>query len=196
MTTEALRVIDNLYKKHGDKAYIGEAISQREHVIQAALLAENFFVNNATDDTYKNEIVLGALLHDIGNMLQYEHPGEYELTGEYGIMHHEIYGANYLKELGFSDLVCEIVGTHVLTKRYLITKNAEYYHKLSDASKETYMYQGGELNEREIARYEENPFKNIHLKMREWDDAAKSTDPELLEKIKNIDIVEYYSKFL
>lgn len=196
MTTEALRVIDNLYKKHGDKAYIGESISQREHVIQAALLAENFFVSNATDDKYRNEIVLGALLHDIGNMLQYENPGEYELTGKYGIMHHEIYGANYLKELGFSDLVCEIVGTHVLTKRYLITKNPEYYHKLSDASKETYMYQGGELNDREIARYEENPFKNIHLKMREWDDTAKSTDPKLLEKIKNIDIVDYYSKFL
>ena len=118
------------------------------------------------------------------------------MTGEYGIMHHEIYGANYLKELGFPDLVCEIVGTHVLTKRYLITKNPEYYHKLSDASKETYMYQGGELNDREIVIMKKNPFKNIHLKMREWDDSAKSTDRELLEKIKNIDIVEYYSKFL
>ena len=37
MTLEALKLIDNLYKKHGDKAYIGESISQREHVIQAAL---------------------------------------------------------------------------------------------------------------------------------------------------------------
>lgn len=196
MTLEALKLIDNLYKKHGDKAYIGESISQREHVIQAALLAENFFVSNATDDTYRNEIVLGALLHDIGNMLQYENPDDFELTGNYGIMHHELHGANYLKELGFPDLVCEIVGTHVLTKRYLITKNPEYYHKLSDASKETYMYQGGELNAKEIVRYESNPFKNTHLRMREWDDSAKSTDSGLLNKIKNIDIVDYYSKFL
>ena len=32
MTTEALKIIDNLYKKHGDKAYIGESLFHRENM--------------------------------------------------------------------------------------------------------------------------------------------------------------------
>lgn len=192
---ELLRKVDDLYKRHGSGDYIGESISQREHVVQAALLAEDFFKSNACSDELMNETVLAALYHDVGNMLEFEYPGEYELTENLGILNHEIHGAEFLAKNGAAPEICELVVGHVTTKRYLISKNPDYYNKLSDASKRTYEYQGGEMSPHEILEYERNPLYKLHLRIREWDDNAKSTDTELLEFIKNLDITEYFAKY-
>ena len=96
---------------------------------------------------------------------------------------------------GAAPEICELVVGHVTTKRYLISKNPDYYNKLSDASKRTYEYQGGEMTPHEILEYERNPLYKLHLRIREWDDNAKSTDSELLEFIKNLDITEYFAKY-
>ena len=42
--------------------------------------------------------------------------------GDYGVMNHEIEGANYLRNLGFSENVCSLVKNHINTKRYLIKR--------------------------------------------------------------------------
>ena len=192
---ELLRTFDKLYNLHGSGDYIGEKISQREHVVQAALLAEKYFAENACCDKLKNEVVLGALYHDIGNMLEFEFPGKYELTENLGILNHEHHGASFLRENGANEIICELVIGHVFTKRYLISKNPDYFNKLSDASKRTFEYQGGLLSPEEMLRYEENPLFKLHLKIREWDDKAKSTDPELLKKIREMDIPSYFAKY-
>ena len=192
---ELLREVNRLYNKHGSGDYIGEKISQREHVVQAALLAEKHFSENACCDDLKNEVVLAALYHDVGNMLEFEYPGKYELTENLGILNHEKHGADYLKKYGANDVICELVIGHVYTKRYLISKNRDYFYELSDASKRTFEYQGGLLTPQEMIIYESNPLFPLHLKMREWDDKAKSTDPDLLKKIAEMDITKYFAKY-
>lgn len=47
----------------------------------------------------------------------------------------------------------EIVKNHVNAKRYLVTKNPEYYDKLSEASKGTLVHQGGKMNEEEFNKF-------------------------------------------
>ena len=49
-----------LYEKHGDEDYIGEPVSQLEHMSQAAALAE--------EEGYDDEVVLAAFFHDIGHL--------------------------------------------------------------------------------------------------------------------------------
>ena len=55
-----LEDVFKLYEKHGSKGYIGEPISQYEHAMQAALLAEDFFKCAASN--VNSEVILGAFL--------------------------------------------------------------------------------------------------------------------------------------
>lgn len=171
-----------LYELYGQKGYIGEDVTQLQHAVQAAKQAEKYC--NKNYDTISREerraIILGALFHDIGHLLYYAEPDKFPLMGDVGVFEHEIYGANFLRGLNFPELTCEIVLNHINTKRYLITKNPDYYNKLSDASKETFNYQGGTMGEDEVLDFEADPYFKYHLKMREWDDNAKSTDPDIL----------------
>ena len=51
-------------KIRGDKGYIGEDITQLEHAMQAALLAEK--------ENCSSDVVLAAFLHDIGHLIALE----------------------------------------------------------------------------------------------------------------------------
>lgn len=192
---ELLKKVDSLYKRHGSGDYIGEQISQREHIVQAALLAESFFKNNACCQDLMNETILAALYHDVGNMLEFEYPGEYDIAENLGILNHEIHGGEWLANNGAPKEICELVVGHVSTKRYLISKNPDYFNQLSNASKKTYEHQGGEMTIEEIYNYENNSLFKLHLRIREWDDKAKNTDKKLLEFIKNLDITDYFAKY-
>jgi 2-amino-1-hydroxyethylphosphonate dioxygenase (glycine-forming) len=57
---EKVRVLFDFIEKQGRADYIGEAVSQLQHSLQAAQYAVDA---QADDDT-----VLGALLHDIGRL--------------------------------------------------------------------------------------------------------------------------------
>lgn len=54
---------------------------------------------------------------------------------------HEILGERYLRQLGFSDKVSQLVGAHVVAKRYLTATEPGYYEALSKTSKRTLQYQ-------------------------------------------------------
>src|SRR5271170_554790 len=82
----------SLYEKHGDEDYIGEPVSQLEHMSQAAALAE--------EEGYDDEVVLSAFFHDIGHLCAEE--GEAESMDGMGNVDHEILGAKYLRDRGFS----------------------------------------------------------------------------------------------
>ena len=189
-----LEDVFKLYEKHGSKGYIGEPISQFEHAMQAALLAEDFFKYAASN--VNSEVILGAFLHDIGHLLRYEPWFNGKLMGDLGVMDHEKVGAIFLSRLGFPDKVCKLVAAHIVTKRYLITKNPNYFDNLSLASKQTFEYQGGKLDFVQMKAFENDDLFNFHLRIREWDDKAKETNQELLQKISEINPREYFQKYL
>jgi hypothetical protein len=57
---EVVEKVFSLYDKHGNEDYIGEPVSQLEHMSQAAALAEA--------EGYEDEVVLAAFFHDIGHL--------------------------------------------------------------------------------------------------------------------------------
>lgn len=152
-----------LYKKYGAEDYIGEPVSQIEHMCQAAQLAET--------EGYDEEVILAALFHDIGHFCQHLYPAQ--LMGSYGIIDHEKSGSDFLKSRGFSDKIISLVQNHVQAKRYLTFINPDYYEKLSDASKKTLIYQGGRMNAEEATIFEKDPLFDLHIRLRLWDEQAK-----------------------
>lgn len=172
--------IISLFKQKGGANYSGEKITQLEHACQAAQLAEK----DGNDD----EVILAALLHDVGHLLDDEPEAE-DMDG-YGVKDHEAIGAEYLLKNGFSEKIATLVKSHVEAKRYLCAVNQHYYDNLSYASKMTLHFQGGPMREDELDAFERNPLKNLIIKMRTWDEEAKR------ENIPLPDLNVYKAKIL
>lgn len=162
-TKEKLDLIFGLYEKYGNEDYIGEPVSQIEHMCQLAQLAEK--------EGFDEEVILAAFFHDIGHL--FAHLQETESMGGFGTKRHEQIGADYLRKLGFSENIAKLVENHVQAKRYLTFRYPEYYEKLSEASRQTLVYQGGPMNEEEARAFESDPLFEASLKMRTWDEEAK-----------------------
>jgi len=163
---QALNVVNeifSLYENYGAADYIGEPVSQMEHMCQAAQLAEA--------EGYDDEVILAAFFHDIGHLC--EHVLETNQMDGYGVMDHESLGSQYLREKGFSDKIARLVESHVPAKRYLTFKYPEYFNKLSNASKITLEKQGGRMNDAEAKQFESDNLYLLFIKIREWDDKAK-----------------------
>jgi predicted HD phosphohydrolase len=135
----ALTTVKTLFsfiKIQGQFDYLGEKVSQLEHTLQAAQLAVE---SGADDDT-----ILGALLHDVGRFIPdaEDMPAMIAADGLFvGRQSHEVLGEKYLRGLGFSEMICELVGAHVIAKRYLTAVDKEYYDGLSQSSKTTLKFQ-------------------------------------------------------
>ena len=166
-------MIDNLFAQSGHDAYFGEPVTQLEHALQTAQLAEQAGADRET--------VVAAFLHDIGHLLP-EEDGHTESTGPtyragymdgYGTVDHERLGADYLRGLGFSEKVAQLIENHVNAKRYLVAKSLDYVDRLSEASLRTLAFQGGSMTPDEAARFEQHPYFNEILQMRRWDEQAK-----------------------
>ena len=97
---------------------------------------------------------------------------------EVGTLDHERLGANYLSQLGFSADLCHLVRGHVLGKRYLCFKKANYLNSLSNASRETLRWQGGPMGPEEAAAFESDPWFETILRLRTFDDRAKDPRAE------------------
>jgi len=156
----------------GDADYIGEPISQLEHCLQAAQLA----VEAKADDV----TVAAALLHDIGQFLP-SSTAKAVMTngGSVGRTGHEQIGETYLRQLGMSSVVCELVGAHVVAKRYLTASVPGYYESLSDASKASLKHQGGPYDPEQVQEFLKDPLWEQKVQLRQWDDQAKRTDLDL-----------------
>lgn len=155
-----------LYEKYGRADYIGEDISQIEHMCQAAQCAQQ--------EGFGDDVVLAAFFHDIGHICVNE--AQYQNMGGFGNQEHEKVGAAFLRQRGFSDDICQMVGNHVIAKRYLTYKYPEYYEKLSEASKTTLRYQGGPMSADEALAFEADPLFTASIKLREWDELAKEVN--------------------
>lgn len=123
-------------ERQGKGDYLGEPISQIEHSLQAATLAERA---GADDDT-----IIGALLHDVGRFIPAAEKMDSMVAsdGTYiGKSSHEVVGERYLRQLGFSEKICQVVGAHVNAKRYLCAVEKGYWESLSRSSKQTLEFQ-------------------------------------------------------
>lgn len=149
------------YERFGDSDYIGEPVSQIQHMSQAAELA--------MADGFDDEVVLAAFFHDIGHLCA----ENAENMGGFGVVSHERLGADYLRRLGFGERLARLVEYHVQAKRYLTFKEPGYYKRLSEASRRTLEYQGGVMTVEEAQAFERDPLCAISLRMRQWDEQAK-----------------------
>ncbi len=174
-----------LYEKYGKKDYIGEPVSQIEHMCQCAQLAE---ANGADEET-----ILAAFLHDIGHLCEYAFP---ETTVQhmdgFGILDHEKLGAAFLLSKGFSKKITQLVQSHVSAKRYLTYAFNDYYNQLSDASKITLQHQGGIMTKEEAVVFENDILFEQYIAIRKWDEQAKKTHQPLpdLQDYKDL-IIEH-----
>ncbi len=163
--------IFNLYIQYGSTDYVGETVSQTEHMSQSAQLA--------IDEGYEDDVVLAAFFHDIGHICVMRNEAN-QMNG-FGQKSHEKIGADYLREKGFPEKVAKLVENHVQAKRYLTLKNPEYYDKLSVASKQTLVFQGGVMTETEAIQFENDPLFDISIRMRYWDEQAKETGVGIID---------------
>lgn len=159
--TELLDRIDRLFADRGGAEYHGEAVSQLEHALQAAALAE------AAGSP--PEWVAAALLHDVGHMLH----GHGEGCAGQGIDdRHEELGVRFLAK-AFGPEVTEPVRLHVAAKRYLCVVEPAYLARLSAVSVRSLGLQGGPMSADEVMEFEANPHHTVAVAVRRWDDAAK-----------------------
>ena len=160
--------IMSLYKNHGNEDYIGEPVSQIEHMCQCAELAEA----SGADE----EIILAAFFHDIGHLCEFAFPEKkLQHMDGVGIVDHEKLGYTYLRSKGFSEKIARLVQSHVEAKRYLTFKYPEYFNQLSDASIKTLVFQGGVMKQEEATAFESDPLYKLYVQLRRWDEQAKET---------------------
>jgi len=152
-----------LLLERGHEDYYGEPVSQLEHMLQCAQLAER-----AGADT---ETILAAFLHDIGHLLPSDDARDH--MDSYGRVDHEKLGADWLRQRGFSEKIAQLIEHHVNAKRYLTFKNPDYFSRLSEASLETLRFQGGPMTAEEARAFETNPYFVGILQVRRWDELAK-----------------------
>lgn len=150
-----------MFREKGDSEYGGEPVTQREHALQCAELAE---ASGAPAS-----LILAALVHDIGHML-HDLPDD---APDQGVDdHHEASGYHFLKTT-FGPSVSQPVRQHVAAKRYLVSVDEEYKNQLSEPSMVSLELQGGLMSEEEIADFRASPYWQDSVKLRKWDDLAK-----------------------
>ena len=153
--------IQHLFDTYGALAYSGEPVTQRQHALQTATLAQ--------DSGASAELVTASLLHDLGHLLnrQGETPTERGIDDV-----HQYYALPFLRLL-FADAVLEPVRLHVDAKRCLCAIDPAYRAKLSADSVRSLRLQGGVFSEDEAQAFLAKPFAEDAMFLRRWDDLAK-----------------------
>ena len=157
----------DIFERRGGEEYLGEPVTMAEHMLQGATIAE--------ESGLEDEIVVAALLHDIGHF-----------TSEFGTFtmedtedrHHEDAGAEVLSRF-FPQVITDCVRYHVAAKRYMCATRPDYLDRLSPASVHSLSLQGGPMSPAEVAEFEENPHLRQIIQVRHLDDAGKRTDMDI-----------------
>ncbi len=159
--------IVDVFERRGAEEYLGEDVTMAEHMLQAAALA--------AAEGADAELVVAALLHDVGHF-----------TGELGTYspkatvdhRHEVSGVRMLQDR-LPQRVTDCVRLHVAAKRYLCAVEPAYLARLSAASLHTLQLQGGPMGADEIAAFEAEPHHLDAVRVRRWDEAAKTAGLEV-----------------
>lgn len=156
--------IVEIYTSGASEEYLGEDVKLVEHMLQCADLAKQSGASN--------ELVLAALLHDIGHLLITDATEAHSSGID---AHHDEIGAQWVEER-FPDSVSMPILLHVDAKKYLVATDSDYYEKLSQASKDTLKMQGGPLTLEEAAEFFALDGAKEAIQVRLWDDQAKVRD--------------------
>jgi len=156
----------DIFERRGGEEYLGEPVTMAQHMLQGAALAE--------EAGHSEEIIVAALLHDIGHF-----------TSEFGTFSmddtedkfHEEAGAEVLERF-LPSVVTDCVRHHVAAKRYLCATRPEYFRRLSAASVHSLNLQGGPMAAGEVAEFERQPNLEAIVRVRYLDDAGKRPDME------------------
>ena len=151
-----------MFRAKGHCQYTGEPVSQLEHALQSAFLAEQADASPV--------LVTACLLHDFGHMSNDmgETPTLRGLDDR-----HQYHSVSVLKGL-FPDAVLAPILLHVDAKRYLCATEKGYWASLSEDSQRSLELQGGAYSAEEAARYVAQPFARDAVQLRRWDDLAKA----------------------
>nr|WP_315430106.1 phosphonate degradation HD-domain oxygenase [uncultured Albidiferax sp.] len=153
--------IEALFTRHGHSQYSGEPVTQLEHALQTALLAEQ----TGADD----ELVTAALLHDLGHLLT-AHGDSPTLRGIDDL--HQFRIVPFLRGV-FSRRVLDSMQFHVDAKRYLCSTRTGYLDALSPDSQRSLALQGGMFSSAEASHFIAQPHADEAVALRLWDDQAK-----------------------
>ncbi|MGN6579560.1 MAG: phosphonate degradation HD-domain oxygenase [Bordetella sp.] len=157
--TLTLEQIKALFDGYGTAFYGAEAVTQTQHALQCAHLAEQ-----AGEEP---ELIVAALLHDLGHLL--------EASSQTEDMRHQEVAAAALAPV-MEPGVIEPIRLHVAAKRYLCAVDAAYHDTLSQASKDTLVLQGGPYDPAAAEVFIMQPYAEAAVRLRRYDDLAK--DPE------------------
>lgn len=170
--------IISLFQEQGSAQYGNEAVNQLEHALQCAYLAER------AEET--PETILASLLHDFGHLIAAQKDGHIEHDTNKDDLHQYL-ALPVLRGI-FPDAVLQPIKLHVDAKRYLCAVDSTYWSSLSIASKNSLEQQGGVFNESEVATFLEQPFADVAVRLRRYDDLAK--DPNF--KAPDLKYFEHY----
>jgi len=153
--------IRQLFERGGQAQYSGEPVTQLEHALQSAWLAEQ----EGADD----ELVTAALLHDLGHLLndQGETPTLRGIDDR-----HQYFALPFLRGL-FPQRVLDAIRWHVDAKRYLCATRPGYRAALSQDSQRSLALQGGVFPPEAAQAFIERPHAGDAVRLRLWDDRAK-----------------------
>lgn len=159
-----LNDITTLLNTHGSKQYGGEAVSQLEHALQCAYLAE------CAQES--EETIVAALLHDLGHLLSAGQVNDKQPASEDADDLHQYIALPFIRTL-FSDAVLEPIKLHVDAKRYLCAVDKGYWSTLSEASRNSLETQGGIYSDQEALAFESRDYGQHAVRLRRYDDLAK-----------------------
>jgi phosphonate degradation associated HDIG domain protein len=154
--------IEGLLRSRGGEQYAGEPVTQLEHALQSAALAEQ----EGADD----ELVTAALLHDLGHLV-HDLGATPTLSGVDDVHQHRV--VRFLRGR-FGERVVRAIQLHVDAKRYLCTAEPGYFDTLSEDSVRSLALQGGPYSPHEAARFAEQVGAAEAVRLRRWDDLAKT----------------------
>ena len=179
MTLSSTEII-HLFQTRATRQYGREAVSQLEHALQCAQLAEQAGEADAT--------VVAALLHDLGHLIaaqQEERPDDTQQRDDL----HQYLALPFLRGL-LPDAVLEPIRLHVDAKRYLCGAVPTYWASLSPPSKRSLELQGGAYSAAELGVFLAQPFAEEAVRLRRYDDLAKvpkATTPDLAHFQKKLE---------
>ncbi len=157
----AVDAIFAAFAGRGAREYGGERVSQLEHALQSAAMAEA--------EHRPAVLIAAALLHDIGHLV-HDLGDDPAAQGIDDV--HEQLGRDYLMG-AFGPAVADPVGLHVDAKRYLCGVEPDYFARLSPASVLSLKLQGGPMNRAQADAFMRRPHAADAVAVRRWDEQAK-----------------------
>ncbi|WP_285412717.1 phosphonate degradation HD-domain oxygenase [Variovorax sp. efr-133-TYG-130] len=156
--------IVGLFESKGGAQYDGEPVTQLEHALQSAHLAEQAGAGS--------ELIAASLLHDLGHLL-HDFGGTPTQQGLDDL--HQYRCLPFLRAL-FGPATLEPIRLHVDAKRFLCAREPGYLEALSPDSKRSLQLQGGVFDSAQASAFEALPHAMDAVRLRRWDDQAKCAD--------------------